>query len=86
MLSSFINLVVSVLFYALEKNLVKENTVDVPLVSLFGSEFAWSLRDAVDYSGNYNQLYKKHFGGEPIGRNTPNGGSPRILSFPGLSH
>ncbi|KAL7539869.1 hypothetical protein ACHAXR_012322 [Thalassiosira sp. AJA248-18] len=60
----------------------------MPLVSVFGSDLNWALRDAIAYSGSYEQIYRKHFGIEATevnrGRNTLNEGSPIMLSFPGL--
>ena len=69
----------------------------MPLVSLFGSDLSWSLRDAISYSGNYDEIYAKHFVElleeddwglgyeERRGRNVVNSkGGPQIHSFPGL--
>ncbi|KAL7538347.1 hypothetical protein ACHAXR_008492 [Thalassiosira sp. AJA248-18] len=60
----------------------------MPLVSVFGSDLNWALRDAIAYSGSYEQIYKNHFGSKATevnrGRNTLNKGGPMIRSFPGL--
>ena len=34
----------------------------MPLTPIFGSEFSWALRDAIEYSGPYDNIYKKNFG------------------------
>ena len=66
----------------------------MPLTPIFGSEFSWSLRDAIEYSGSYDSIYKKNFGNVPdnergrnkVGVSIKNvAGGAQIHSFPGLS-
>jgi len=87
--SSFVNCVVLATIYAWENGIRREERKEMPLMSIFGSEFNWALRDAIYYSGSYDRIYKKHFGvvsEEDRGRNYLNEyGSPQIHSFPGLS-
>jgi len=90
LLSSFVNCIVLATIYAQKNNIAKKNSVDLPLVSLFGNEFTWALRDAIGYSGSYGQIYEKNFDKgseeEGRGRNDLNEyGGPQILSFPGLN-
>jgi len=90
LLSSFVNCIVLATIYAQKNNIAKKNSVDLPLVSLFGNEFTWALRDAIGYSGSYDQMYEKNFGKgsaeEERSRNDLNEyGGPQILSFPGLN-
>mmetsp|Transcript_35231 Transcript_35231/g.61868 ORF Transcript_35231/g.61868 Transcript_35231/m.61868 type:complete len:476 (-) Transcript_35231:287-1714(-) len=87
--SSFVNCVVLATIYAWENGIRREERKEMPLMSIFGSEFNWALRDAIYYSGSYDQIYTKHFGDvleENRGRNILNNkGGPQIHSFPGLS-
>ena len=53
-LSSFINMVVLATIHAQENRIDKYESEEMPLVSIFGSEFAWAIRDAIIYSGNYD--------------------------------
>ena len=43
--SSFVNCVVLATMYAEEEDIEKENHRRIPQMSLFGPQFAWSLRD-----------------------------------------
>ena len=43
--------------HAQENHIDKYESEDMPLVSVFGSEFASALRDAIAYSGNYDEIY-----------------------------
>ena len=85
--SSFVNCVVLATIHA-QENTNKEKK-EMPLLSIFGSELKWALRDAIYYSGSYDQIYTTHFGDvleEDRGRNYLNEhGTPQIHSFPGLS-
>ena len=85
--SSFVNLIVIAIINAQEM-IDRGKGGEMPLMSVFGSEFNWALRDAVSYSGGYDQLYTKHFGQvsvEDRGRNTVNtNGGAQIHSFPGF--
>jgi len=87
--SSFVNCVVLATMYAEEEDIGKENYKGIPQISLFGPQFALSLRDAISYSGSYNELYAKHFGeydDKDRGRNILNNrGGPKIHSLPGLA-
>ena len=49
-LSSFVNLVVLAEIHAQESRIDKYESEEMPLVSVFGNEFAWTLRDAISYS------------------------------------
>jgi len=86
--SSFVNCVVLATIYAHE-NIIEGKCTEMPFISIFGSEFKWALRDAIAYSGSYDELYEKHFGDvseEDRERNYLNDyNSPQIHSFPGLS-
>jgi len=86
--SSFVNCVVLATIHAEEKSITRDRSEEMPLVSIFGSKYSWALRDAVAYSGSYDQMYAKHFidvAYEDRGRNTLNdSGGPQMHSFPGL--
>ncbi|KAL7523806.1 hypothetical protein ACHAXR_000339 [Thalassiosira sp. AJA248-18] len=85
--ASFVNCIVVSTIYA-QENFMSERSKEMPLVSVFGSSLSWALRDAIAYSGSYDQLYTKHFGSEVSevdrGRNTLNKGGPLLYSFPAL--
>ena len=86
--SSFVNNVVLATI-ALQEDIDNgQNTVMQQLLSLYGYEFHWALRDAVAFSDGYNTIYEKNFGNVPYekrGRNVLNSrGRPQINSFPGL--
>ena len=73
--------------YAAENNIWKEKSNEMPLVSIFGSELGWALRDAIAFGGNYRELYAKNFGESAFEteRNMINSdGSPQHLAPPGL--
>ena len=59
---------------------------DMPSMYIFGSLFNWALRDAISYSGNYDELFAKNFDipVEDRGRNIVNKGGPQLHSIPGL--
>ena len=86
--SSFVECAVSSTIYAQEHHITKENSRDMPLISLFGGKFNWALRDAVSYSGSYDEMYEKNFidaAKDNRGRNVLNRRTgPQIQSFPGL--
>jgi len=65
--SSFVNCVVLATIYAWENGIRREERKEMPLMSIFGSEFNWALRDAIYYSGSYDQIYTKNFGGSVLG-------------------
>lgn len=83
--SSFIDSIVLAPIHAQKKDIRKETSMNMPLVSIFGTELSWALRDAVFYSGNYDEVYTAHFGEvskESRGRNRLNdGGGPQMHSF-----
>ena len=86
--SSFVNCIVLATIYAQENGIERVDSNKMPLMNIFGSEFNWALRDAIAYSGSYDQIYTKYFGEvrvEDRGRNMLNKGGPQIHSFPGLS-
>ena len=67
--------------------------VSMPLTTIFGNEFSWSLKDAIEYSGSYDKIYRKSFGNVPdedrgrnkVGVSIKNvAGGAQIHSFPGL--
>ena len=86
--SSFVNNVVLATI-ALQEDIDNgQSTVMPKLLSLYGYEFHWALRDAIAFSGSYNTIYENNFGDIPYeerGRNALNSrGGPQINSFPGL--
>jgi len=87
--SSFVNCVVLATMYAEENGIKQKRSKEMPLLSIFGDDHIWAVRDAVGYSGSYDQVYKKQFGQvaeEDRGMNILNErGGPQIHSFPGLS-
>lgn len=86
--SSFVNCVVVAPTHAQEIGVTKERSRDMPLISIFGTRFSWALRDAIAYSGTYDDVYSKNFGGVSEverGRNSLNKGGAQVHSFPGLS-
>jgi len=86
--SSFVKCVVVATLYAQEKKINREDSERMPSTAIFGHRFHWALRDAIHFSGSYDQLYEKNFGRDSAddrGRNTLNDGGPEIHSFPGLS-
>ena len=86
--ASFVNCIVMSTIYAQENSFQSERSKEMPLVSVFGGSLRWALRDAIAYSGSYDQLYTKHFGSEVSevdrGRNSLNKGDPLHHSFPSL--
>ncbi|KAL7538937.1 hypothetical protein ACHAXR_008892, partial [Thalassiosira sp. AJA248-18] len=86
--ASLVNCIVISTIYAQENSILRERSKEMPLVSVFGSSLRWALRDAIAYSGSYDQIYIKHFGSEASevdrGRNTLNKGGPQHHSFPSL--
>jgi len=76
--SSFVNTIVLATIYAQEKGAEREE----------GKE-TWGIRDAIAYSGSYDQIYTNNFGNvakQDRGRNMLNDkGGPQLHSFPGLA-
>lgn len=89
MFASFVNCIVLATIYAQENDITSENRRELPLVSVFGSDLIWALRDAIAYSGGYDKIYRKNFGIEVSemkrGRNALNQGGPMLHSIPHLS-
>ena len=56
MFCSFVNLVALVPSRAQVNGANQQRSNDIPLVSVFGSNIGWALRDAVAQSGNYNEI------------------------------
>jgi len=87
--SSFVNAIVIATIYAAENSIEQDRSTEMPLIYLFGGAFTWALRDALAYSGNYDELYMRNFGDvleEDRGRNALNEWSdPQIHSIPGLA-
>jgi len=86
--SSFVNAIVIATIYAAENSIEQDRSTEMPLIYLFGGAFTWALRDAIAYSGSYDQLYMRNFGEvleEDRGRNALNEWrDPQIYSIPGL--
>jgi len=83
-----VNCIVLATVSAVETGITKKNFELMPLVTVFGSKLEWALKDAIAYSGGYDQMYGNHFGfvaEESRGRNNLNKNGPQIHSFPGLS-
>jgi len=81
--ASFVNCVVMATIHAQENGIQKHKSKEMPLASVFGSYYSWALRDAIAYSGSYDEIHSKHFGSEVAtrGRNAVNEGGPLMLSF-----
>ncbi|KAL7537316.1 hypothetical protein ACHAWF_005729 [Thalassiosira exigua] len=59
---AFVNMIVSATIYAQENGITKKSSQRMPLVSLFGPSLYWSLRDAIYFIGNYDEMYWDNFG------------------------
>ena len=88
--SSFVNGIVLGMIRMDELELRHAESDSLPLLTQFGTQLTWALRDGKEYGKSYYALYEKHFGkDEPVemrGRNALNVGGPQIHSFPGLVH
>ena len=86
--SSFVNAIVVATIDAEEMGITRDRSKDMPLMYIFGSLFNWALRDAISYSGNYDEIYTKNFGNVPVkhrGRNAVHReDGPQLHSIPGL--
>jgi len=75
--------------YAQENGITRTKSTEMPLMTLFGRNFKWALRDAIAYSGSYDEIYKNYFDDvakEDRGRNILNDDSgPQMHSFPGFN-
>jgi len=56
MFCSFVNLVVLAPTNAQVMGINQQRSDDMPLVSVFGGNIAWALRDAIGQSGNYYEI------------------------------
>lgn len=84
MFSSFVNAMIISTIHAQEVGVTRETSARMPLVSLFGSDFLWAMRDSVSYGGNYDELYEKNFDSRSDrGRNEINSHSGPQLLAPG---
>lgn len=68
----------------------KESYLEMESPNIFGTDLRWALRDAIKFSGNYDQIIKKNFPhvdleGDDRGRNKLIEGGPMIHSYPGLN-
>ena len=83
MFCSFVNSIVLATIYAQEENIQKVDSDKMPFAPIFGEELAWALKDAIAYSGSYDEMYARNFGHQAYrGRNTVNKGGPLMLSLP----
>jgi len=87
--SSFVNFIVLAPMFAQENRISREISREMPLMSIFGSDLSWALRDAISYSGSYDQIKHNHIingAEEEQGRNTLNTiNGPQLHSYPGIS-
>ena len=58
-----------------------ENSEEMPLVTIFGNDLGWALRDAIAYSGSHADIYSRNFDDEERGRKRLNEGGPILLSL-----
>ena len=86
--ASFVNCIVLATIHAQESRISRDTSSEMPLVSVFGSGFNWALRDAIAYSGSYDEIFVDTFGTNATealrGRNTLNKGGPMMHSLPHL--
>eukprot|EP00579_Thalassiosira_antarctica_P013409 CAMPEP_0201945108 /NCGR_PEP_ID=MMETSP0903-20130614/53734_1 /ASSEMBLY_ACC=CAM_ASM_000552 /TAXON_ID=420261 /ORGANISM="Thalassiosira antarctica, Strain CCMP982" /LENGTH=869 /DNA_ID=CAMNT_0048488167 /DNA_START=93 /DNA_END=2702 /DNA_ORIENTATION=+ len=86
--ASFVNCMVLATIHAQGNDIHREKSREMPSCSVFGSDLNWALRDAIAYSGSYDEIYSRNFGSNVSaayrGRNTLNKGGPLMLSFPHL--
>ena len=85
MFSSFVNCIVMSTIFALDNHIDKEDSYLMPLISLFGNDMMWALRDAIVAAGNYNEMYFMNFGtvDGSRGRNDLNSHEePQLLDMP----
>lgn len=86
--SSFVQLVVSSLFYAEEQGITQATANQMPVVNMFGTTFKRMFRDAIFAVGNYGELYDRSTE-EYLSRSaTPNmlnsDSGPQLAAMPGL--
>lgn len=83
--SSFVHSIMLATLYAQESGITHESNRGMPLMSVFGTQYLWAMRDAIAHSGSYDEMYYKHFGTSPLqrGRNELNiNATPQLLSPP----
>lgn len=66
-------------------SLDKVKSGDMPLVTEFGTDLTWALRDAILFRGSYDEMYSENVGSNinesTKGRNTLNEGGPLLHSL-----
>jgi hypothetical protein len=86
MFASFVNSIVLATIYAQENDIQKEDSAKMPFVSAFGKELSWALKDAIAYSGSYDNICTRSFGNRSSEAcnywNTLSNGEPQMHSFP----
>ena len=86
--SSFVQLVVSSLFYAEENGIVQATANDMPVVNMFGASFKRIFRDAIFAVGNYGEVYERSIEWTLPRNGTPNmlnsESDPQLAAMPGL--
>lgn len=89
MFSAFVNCIVLSTFFAVSEGIDEEDSYKMPLMSSFGNDMLWALRDATSANGNYDQIYLKNFNvsDDSRGRNALNSKKgPQLLDMPGLHY
>jgi len=85
--SSFVHSIMLTTVYAQESGITQESNRGMPLISVFGTEYSWAMREAIAYSGSYDEMYHKHFGTSPLqrGRNQLNINETSQLLSPSMN-
>ena len=85
--AAFVYWVVEATFYAEEQGITKATASEMPLVSLFGSQYTRMFERIIGAVGNYGQIYERNLGSPRTGGNrlnsSPNG--PQHFVPPGVS-
>jgi hypothetical protein len=87
MFASFVNCIVLSTITAVKDGTTKENAFAMPILSLYGNDMQWSLKDALLAHGNYDEIYLNNFdaevsrGGNALYDGLP---QPQLLDMPGL--
>lgn len=87
MFTSFVNCILLSTIAAVKDGITKENAFAMPIISLYGSDMQWSLKDALSAHGNYDEIYFNNFDADVSrGRNALNvvQPKPQLLDMPGL--
>jgi len=58
--SAFVNWIVVSTFYAEEKGINQSTANNMPMVNLFGEQFARMFRDTITFIGNYQEIYTRN--------------------------